>query len=89
MGYASLISVVAALVIGGIALKTVSPSIVDSIKVAKVDAEIISREKAVYEAILRYMALKGTNPTSMTDLINEGCFLLFRMQTGLGGAIRL
>ncbi|MFA6395667.1 MAG: hypothetical protein WCW84_06835 [Sulfurimonas sp.] len=85
MGYAQLIMLVTALIIGGITLKTVAPSLIDSIKTAKVDSQIISTEKAIFEAICRHITLAGTNPTTMADLDTAGFFPAVSNTNGFGG----
>lgn len=85
VGYAGLFSVVAAVVLGSIAIKSVSPSIVDSIKVQKVDSQIIQTQKAIFEAVQRYMTLEGTHPASMNDLIVKNYFPSIANTNGFGG----
>ena len=84
MGYAQLIAVIAALVIGGITLKTVSPSIVAGIQ-GQVGKNVATQTDSIYNAIVNYISKNGTNPSTMTDLINGGFIASTANNNGDGG----
>lgn len=86
VGYSALFSVVAAVVLGGIALKSIAPSVVDSIKVQKVDSQIIQTQKAIFEAVQRYITLEAANPATMNDLITKNYFPSSANINGFGGS---
>ena len=85
MGYASLFSVIAAMVIAGIALKQVQPSLIEGIRAQKVDSQIIQTEKVIFEAVQRYITLEGSNPPDMATLISKGYFPSVANTNGFGG----
>lgn len=85
LGYSALFPVITAVILGAIALKQVSPSMIDSIKVQKVDTQVIQTEKAIFEAIQRYITLEGAHPASMTDLTSKNYFPSTANINGFGG----
>lgn len=85
MGLVSLIPIIAGILMIGILAKTVAPSTIQQIKTTKVDTQIIQTQRVIYEAVCRYITLKGTNPTSLNDLITAGLFQSSSNNNGFGG----
>lgn len=85
MGLVSLIPIIAGILMIGILAKTVAPSTIQQIKTTKVDTQIIQTQRVIYEAVCRYITLKGTNPASLNDLITAGLFQSSSNNNGFGG----
>lgn len=86
MGYTALFPIIAAIILGALVMKQVSPSVTDSIKVQKVDSQIIQTQKAIFEAIQRYITLESANPATMDDLITKSYFPASSNTNGFGGS---
>lgn len=85
MGFNFIIGLVFFTVVTIFAGKQVTPSITEMIKTTKVDTQVIQTEKAIFEAVCRYITLKGTNPSTLNDLITEGYFQSSSNNNGFGG----
>ncbi len=85
MGLSVLFPIIASILMLSILGKTVAPSVIQQIKTTKVDAQVIQTEKAIFEAILRYITLEQTNPASMNDLITKNYFQSASNNNGFGG----
>ena len=86
MGLSVLFPIIAAILMLSILGKTVAPSVIQQIKTTKVDAQVIQTEKAIFEAICRYITLEQSNPTTMNDLITKNYFKATDNNNGFGGA---
>lgn len=85
MGISNIMMLMASILIAGLLGKVVAPSAVQQIKATKVDTQVIQTEKAIYEAVCRYITLNASNPTSLNDLITANLFPSASNNNGFGG----
>lgn len=85
MGFSQIMLLMASILIAGLLSKTIAPSAIQQIKSTKIDTQVIQTEKAIYEAVCRYITLYGANPTSLNDLITTNLFPSSSNNNGFGG----
>jgi alpha-tubulin suppressor-like RCC1 family protein len=85
MGYQNIIMVIVSLLLSGIVIKTVSPSMIEQIKSNKVETQIIEKQKRIVDSVIRYIKKEKSFPTNMLDLANKGYFLSVFNNNGFGG----
>ncbi len=85
MGLTTLMPIIAGIIMLFTLGKTVAPSQIQQIKTSKIEAQVIGTEKAIFEAICRYITLEGANPSTMNDLITKNYFQSNSNTNGFGG----
>ena len=72
MGMNTILILVAGIVMSTIIGTQVAPSIVEGVKVKKIQVQTINNQEVIFEAIKRYTTIKQVAPTSIQDLIDAG-----------------
>lgn len=72
MGMSYILSIIAGITMTVILGSQVAPSIIEQIKVKKVEAQAINNQDVIFEGVKRYITMKQKNPTTIQDVINEG-----------------
>ncbi|MGJ0337052.1 hypothetical protein [Aliarcobacter cryaerophilus] len=85
MGMNMILTLIAGIVMTTMIGSTIAPSIVEGVKVKKVQTQTINNQEVIFEAIKRYTTLKQVAPTSIQDLINEGYLEANVNNNGFGG----
>lgn len=72
MGMSYILSLIAGITMTVILAAQVSPSLIQQIKVKKVENRTIANQDTIKEAIYRYILIHKSLPINMNDLINKG-----------------
>lgn len=72
MGMNTILMLIAGIVMSTMVASQVAPSIVEGVKVKKVQTQTINNQEVIFEAIKRYTTIKQVAPTSIQDLISAG-----------------
>ena len=85
MNISILFPFIAAIIMTVVLSNVASPSIIQQIKATKIENQIIVVQKALFEAICRYITLEGVYPASIDDLITADYFPASSNNNGFGG----
>ena len=72
MGMSYILSIIAGITMTVILGSQVAPSIIEQIKVKKVEAQAINNQDVIFEGVKRYITMKQKNPTTIQEIIDEG-----------------
>lgn len=72
MGMNTILMLIAGIVMSTMVASQVAPSIVEGVKVKKVQTQTINNQEVIFEAIKRYTTIKQKAPIRIEDLISEG-----------------
>ena len=72
MGMNTILMLIAGIVMSTMIASQVAPSIVEGVKVKKVQTQTINNQEVIFEAIKRYVTIKQVAPTTMEQLISAG-----------------
>jgi hypothetical protein len=72
MGMNTILILIAGIVMSTIIASKVAPSIIENIKIKKVENITITNQDTIKEAIYRYIRIHKILPNNMNDLINKG-----------------
>ena len=72
MGMNTILMLIAGIVMSTMVASQVAPSIVEGVKVKKIQVQTINNQEVIFEAIKRYTTMKQVAPTSIQDLISAG-----------------
>ena len=72
MGMNTILMLIAGIVMSTMVASQVAPSIVEGVKVKKVQTQTINNQEVIFEAIKRYTTIKQVAPNSIQDLIDAG-----------------
>lgn len=85
MGMNTILTLIVGIVMTTMVGTQVAPSIIDQIKVKKIEVQTINNQEVIFEAIKRYITLKQVAPTSITQLISANYIDAKVNDNGFGG----
>ncbi len=85
MGMNTILILIAGIVMSTMVATQVAPSIVEGVKVKKIQVQTINNQEVIFEAIKRYTTIKQVAPTSITQLISANYIDSKVNDNGFGG----
>ena len=85
MGMNTILMLIAGIVMSTMVASQVAPSIVEGVKVKKIQVQTINNQEVIFEAIKRYTTMKQVAPTSITQLISANYIDAKVNDNGFGG----
>ena len=85
MGMNMILTIIAGIVMTTMVGTQVAPSIIDQIKVKKIEVQTINNQEVIFEAIKRYTTIKQVAPTSIAQLISANYIDTKVNNNGFGG----
>ncbi len=89
MGMSYILSLIAGIAMTVILGTQVAPSMIEQIKVRKVEATTINNQEVIFEGVKRYITMKQANPTDLEQVITDGFLDDSVKYNGFGGTYEI